>query len=110
MQDTELNTTSPVLREVVRRIVQIARPNQIILFGSAATGKARPDSDLDLLVIKSGVQHRRHLAQEIHLSLFGLGVPVDIVVVTPEDVEALRSKPGTVVAVALREGKEVYAA
>src|SRR5574337_1246897 len=44
-----------VLTEVVRRIVQVAQPDQVILFGSAARGRLRPDSDFDLLVIKSGV-------------------------------------------------------
>jgi len=51
-----------VLDEVVQRIVAVADPEKIILFGSAARGELGPDSDLDLLVVKSEV-HRRKLAQ-----------------------------------------------
>ena len=43
-----------VLREVVRRVVEAAEPDRIILFGSAARGQMGRDSDLDLLVIKGG--------------------------------------------------------
>jgi predicted nucleotidyltransferase len=96
--------------EIVLRIVEVAQPERIILFGSSARGHVGPDSDLDLLVIKSGVTHRRRLAQQIHLSFFGLGVPVDIIVVTPEDILAFGEKVGTVIGPALREGKEIYAA
>jgi predicted nucleotidyltransferase len=96
--------------EIVLRIVEVAQPERIILFGSSARGHVGPDSDLDLLVIKSGVTHRRRLAQQIHLNFFGLGVPVDIIVVTPEDILAFGEKVGTVIGPALREGKEIYAA
>lgn len=40
-----------LLAEVVRRIVEVARPERIILFGSAARGDAGRDSDLDFLVV-----------------------------------------------------------
>jgi predicted nucleotidyltransferase len=42
------------LDEIIRRIVEVAAPERIILFGSAARGEMGPNSDLDLLVIKSG--------------------------------------------------------
>ncbi len=41
-----------VLADVIRRVVEAAQPDRIILFGSAARGEMRPNSDLDLLVIK----------------------------------------------------------
>lgn len=99
-----------LLDEIVRRVVEVAHPDRIILFGSAARGKMGPDSDLDLLVIKSGVTHRRRLAQEIHLRFFGIGVPIDVVVATPEDIETLAGQPGSIIDPALHEGKEIYAA
>lgn len=99
-----------VIEEVVRRIVEVAQPERIILFGSAARGQVGPDSDLDFLVIKSGVEHRGRLAGNIYRRLFGVPVPVDVLVVTPEDVEYLKDKVGNVVGPALREGREVYAA
>lgn len=99
-----------ILEEVIRRIVEVARPDRIVLFGSAARGQMGPDSDLDLLVVKSGVVHRRRLAQQIYRRLVGLTVPVDVIVVTPEDVERYRDKVGPVIGPALAEGHVVYRA
>ncbi len=96
-----------ILAEVIRRIVEVAQPERIILFGSAARGEWGPDSDLDLLVVKSGV-HRRHLVQTIYRNLIGIGFPVDVVVVTPEDIEHYGEAPGLVIEPALREGRIVY--
>ena len=96
-----------VLDEVVRRVVEVAEPDAIFLFGSAARGGMGPHSDLDLLVIKAGA-HRRQLAQAIYRRLVGLGEAVDVVVVTPEDVQRYRHCPGMVVEPALREGKAIY--
>jgi predicted nucleotidyltransferase len=80
-----------LLQEIVRRIVEVAQPERIILFGSAARGEVGPHSDVDLLIVKSGA-HRGKLTEEIYLHLFGVGVAVDAIAVTPED---LRGQPGT---------------
>jgi len=96
------------LKELVRRIVEVAQPDRIILFGSAARGEMGPDSDLDVLVVKSGVEHRRRLAQDIYANLSGVGVGVDVIVLTPEDIEAQRSSVGSIVGPALDEGRVIY--
>src|SRR5947209_10534677 len=87
---------SDVLEEIIRRIVEVAQPEKIILFGSAARGTMGPNSDLDLLVVKAGV-HRRRLAQAIYYRLVGVAQAVDVVVVTPEDVERYRDVPALVI-------------
>jgi predicted nucleotidyltransferase len=97
-----------VLDEVVRRIVEVARPEKVILFGSAARDETNIHSDLDVLVVTSGPVHRGRLTEEIYLNLFGVGSAVDVVVVTPEDVESYRDDPYLVVEPALREGRVVY--
>lgn len=96
------------LAEIVRRVVQVAEPEKIILFGSAARGETGPDSDIDLLVIKANI-HRRQLAQKIYRNLIGVGRAVDVIVVTPEDVARYRDSPALIIAPALREGKVLYA-
>lgn len=95
------------LQEIIRRIVAVAQPEKIILFGSAARDEMGPNSDVDLLVVKSGV-HRRKLAGDIYVNLIGVGQAVDVVVVTPEDVERYRDCPALIVEPALRGGKVVY--
>jgi predicted nucleotidyltransferase len=97
-----------VLDEIIRRVVEAAAPEKIILFGSAARGEMGPNSDVDLLVVKSGA-HRRQLTQAIYMNLFGVGQAVDVVVVTPEDVERYKNSFALVIEPALREGKVIYA-
>ena len=107
MSKTALDTALDVL---VARIVEIAQPDRIILFGSAARGDMGPDSDIDLLVVKTDVEHRGHLAQEIHAHLPSVDIPVDVLVVTPEDIERFKDRVGTIIGPAIREGREIYAA
>jgi predicted nucleotidyltransferase len=97
------------LDQIIRRIVEVAHPEKIILFGSAARGEMGPHSDVDLLVIKSGA-NRLDLTGQIYRNLHGVGEAVDIVVITPEDVERYHSSHALVIAPALKEGKVVYAA
>jgi predicted nucleotidyltransferase len=100
--------------QIVDRLVQIVvasvRPLRIILFGSAARGEMGPDSDLDVLVVMPPGTHRRKTAQRLYRQIVGLGVPFDIVVATPEDLELHRSNSGLIYQTILREGMQVYAA
>jgi uncharacterized protein len=96
-----------VLNEIVRRIVSVAQPEKIILFGSAARGEMEPHSDIDLLIVKANA-HRRRLAQAIYLQMIGVGIGVDAIVATPEDLERYCDAPGSVIAPALREGRIIY--
>jgi predicted nucleotidyltransferase len=97
-----------ILAEVVRRIVDVAHPRQIILFGSAARGMITTDSDLDILVITPGQVHRGRLTEEIYMKLFGVGQAVDVIVITDEDVKLYGKNPYMVIEPALREGKVIY--
>jgi predicted nucleotidyltransferase len=99
-----------VLRDIIARVVAAARPDRIILFGSAARGAMGPHSDVDLLVVKGGRFDRGRLTERIYLQLHGAGEAVDVIVVTPEEVEQYRDTPWLVIAPALKEGKVVYAA
>jgi predicted nucleotidyltransferase len=99
-----------ILDEIIHRIVEVAHPDKIILFGSAARDQMDANSDVDLLVIKGGNFHRGRLTEEIYMNLFGVGQAVDIVVVTPEDVERYRDSMALIIRPALEEGKVVYAA
>lgn len=99
---------TPKLDDIITRIVEVADPERIILFGSAARGEMGPHSDLDLLIVKKGSFHRGRLTEEIYMNLIGVGQAVDIVVATPEEVEHYRDSPAVVIAPALQEGRVVY--
>lgn len=98
-----------LLEEIVRRIVTAVQPERIILFGSAARGEMGPDSDLDLLVV-ARCAHRRETARAARRRLIGIPVPIDIIVATPEDLEAYKDTVGFVYRSALKEGRVLYAA
>ena len=99
-----------LVSEIVRRIVDSARPLRIILFGSAARGEMGPNSDLDILLVVPDGCHRRRTAQQAYKSLRALGVSKDVVVVTEGDVRKYSKNPSLVLDPALREGKEIYRA
>ena len=99
-----------VLAEIVQRVVEAAQPDKIILFGSAARGEMGPNSDIDLLVIKSGKFNHDRVTREIYRHLSGAGAAVDALVVTPEDLEQYGDSPYLVYSPALREGKVIYGA
>lgn len=96
------------LQEIVRRVVEVAQPERIILFGSAARGEMGPHSDVDLLVIKSGEFDPSRLTGDVYVNLHGVGQAVDVILVTPAQVERYGNAHGLIIAPALREGKEVH--
>ena len=105
---TTKSVSEEALEEIIRRVVEVAQPERIILFGSAARGEMGPNSDVDLLVVKRGKFDQRRLTGDIYVSLHGVGQAVDVVVVTVGQVEQHRDKHWLVIAPALREGREVY--
>jgi len=99
-----------ILRDVVRPIVEAAKPEKIILFGSAARGEMGPNSDLDLLVIKSGKFDHWRLLTRIYRHLQGDHAAVDVVLAASQDIERYGDSPYLVFYPALREGRVVYGA
>ena len=97
------------LDDIIQRVVEVAQPQKIILFGSAARGEMGPNSDVDLLVIKD-TEDVRGLAARIYRQLRGIRVAVDAVVVAPAHVERYKDSHALVIKPALREGTVVYEA
>ncbi len=108
MADTHTEVLPDVVQRVVERIVEVAHPTRVVLFGSAARGEMGRDSDLYMLVIVRGPVHRGDFAGRIYGNLRGVGAPVDVVVVTEEDVSAYGHRVGSIIRPALREGVVVY--
>jgi predicted nucleotidyltransferase len=98
-----------ILNEIIRRIVGVAKPEKIIMFGSAARGQMGRNSDVDLLVVKGGHYDKGRLTEKIYMNLHGSGEAVDVIVVTPQEVERYRDTRCLVIAPALREGRVIYA-
>ncbi len=100
---------STVIDELIQRIVSVVHPLRIILFGSGARGEMGPESDLDVLIVMPENVHRRRTAQDIHQHLLGFPVPVDVLVVTQEDLKCHKDNIGLIYHRALQEGQDIYA-
>ena len=97
-----------ILDEFKHRIVPIFQPRRIILFGSYAAGRPGPDSDLDILVVMEVKGSTRQKANEIDLLMADRVIPMDFIVLTPEQYEQQKDIIGTMVRQADREGKVIY--
>jgi predicted nucleotidyltransferase len=93
---------------MARRIVSRFRPEKVILFGSHATGRAGPDSDVDLLVVMPISATRALHELQIRQALRSYRIPKDIVVTTPDAFEWRKAVPGTVERSATRGGRVLY--
>ncbi len=94
---------------IVGRIVQVANPARIVLFGSRARGDAREDSDYDLLVIVDAATNRRALRIAIRRSFADLAVAADVVLATTAEAAGrIPGRPAGVVYWALQGGRVVY--
>jgi len=98
------------IESLVQKIVEAVHPLKIILFGSYARDKAAPESDIDVLVVMPEGVHCRRTAQLLYRQIRGLGVPFDILVATPSDLEKHKDNIGLIYRTVLQEGKEIYAA
>jgi predicted nucleotidyltransferase len=101
--------TEELLQEIVRRMLSVGTPNKIVLFGSRARGDARADSDLDLLIIEASDLPRHKRSSRYLRTLVDLFPAKDVVVWTPEEVEAWSEVPHAFITTTLREGKTLYA-
>ncbi len=77
--------TDRVATLVRDRVLGCVDADLVVLFGSAAHGRARADSDLDLLVVVDCRGQAREVARELSRQLSGLAMPVDVHVVAPAE-------------------------
>jgi predicted nucleotidyltransferase len=103
-----LASTSQPIPAMVKRIVDEFDPEKVILFGSHARGDGTPDSDVDLLVVMPIRGSKRETRIAIGVSLSDFGVPLDIVVSTPQELKERRRIPGTIERPAMLEGRILY--
>jgi uncharacterized protein len=106
-----INIPPGLLDEVVRRLVQSLRPEEIYLFGSHSQGTSQNHSDLDIFVIVSDdAEDRQALAARGYLALYGIRVPIDLVVQSRADVDKWASVKFSLPYEAIHRGKQIYAA
>jgi len=107
-----LQVTDELLREMTEVIVREVHPRKIILFGSHARGTARPDSDVDFIVVEDGPfgpqRSRESEMTRLWDILFEYNIPVDFLVFSPEEITKWGKAGNHVIAHALKEGRVMY--
>ena len=105
-----MNVDETLLNEVVRRVLTVARPDRIILFGSAATGQMTKDSDIDLLVVEPTLANTHERRVAIRGAVGDIGYPVDVVVMRTERFERTKCWIGGIAYPANKYGRVIYEA
>jgi predicted nucleotidyltransferase len=93
---------------IVRQIKEKYRPEKIILFGSAAAGNFKPDSDLDFLIIKKNTPHLgRDRCRQLR-KLIIKNVAADFLVYQPEELKKRQELGDPFIKSILTQGQILY--
>ncbi len=96
------------IQAIAAKIAEVVHPQKVILFGSWARGEQGPHSDIDLIVIQETSLPRHQRYAQIRRLFWGLGLPMDILVYTPEEFDRYRSVPGSLTHTVTHEGRVLY--
>lgn len=107
----QLDPVRQAALEQIVRAVSAWRPDQIILFGSHARGDARPESDLDVLVVlPTDALVTRDVVVDMRLAIGTLPVDYDLVVTSRDEFAWRRDYVGAIEYPAAHEGVALYGA
>lgn len=81
-------------------------PEKLIVFGSAARGEIREDSDLDICLIKEDVPESRvQRRYEVYSIMKHRAIPVDVVVYKPSEFKERESMDDPFIKTILKDGQ-----
>jgi len=97
------------IQSAVQRAAAAAHsPIKVILFGSYATGKAREDSDLDLMVVEDDIPAMAAEYSRIRNAIGFIGTGVDILLYPKVEFERRVNWQTSPVFDAVRQGQVLY--
>lgn len=99
-----------LIDRIIQRILNVTRPNRIILFGSAAIGQMTRDSDIDLLVLEDSPDNTFQERIRLDSALRGMEYPFDVKVMSTERFEESKSVIGGIAYPANKYGRVIYEA
>jgi predicted nucleotidyltransferase len=97
------------IRQLCTRIAREFKPEKIILFGSHASGRPTPESDLDLMVIMQFAGDPLEQAITM-LNRLNILTPIDLLVRTPEEVQQRLEMGDSFIRDIIERGKVMYEA
>lgn len=95
---------------MVEKLVVEYTPQKVVLFGSYSYGHPGPDSDVDLLIIKETSKRFIDRWAEVQHILTGMhrSIPVETLVLTPQEVENRLSIGDQFIKEIMEKGKVLY--
>jgi uncharacterized protein len=100
--------TQPRLERIVDAIRDRISPELILLFGSRATGRAREDSDYDLMIVLRDGSDLERGRRDAYDALHAIGAQVDVLVRSVSDYKRRQADPGFFDWLVSREGVLLY--
>jgi predicted nucleotidyltransferase len=101
-----------IIQDILEKLLAGYAPQKVILFGSYAYGNPRPDSDIDLLIIKDTSERfiDRWVTVRRILSDPQRKAPLETLVLTPQEVSGRLAVGDQFLAEILEKGEVLYAA
>jgi len=96
------------LEDITKRIVDIYKPDLIILYGSRARGNQRDGSDADLLIIKETDDRPMDRRIQVESIVSDRLIPLDMTIYTPKEFRYLFSLGSPLVEEIIKEGRVIY--
>jgi predicted nucleotidyltransferase len=96
------------VRDLIDRIAENYKPEKIALFGSYAWGAADEWSDMDLLIIKDTDTKKTRRAEEALKVAHDGSMSIDVIVVTPKELDWVLKKDISFIGRIMDEGMTVY--
>jgi predicted nucleotidyltransferase len=91
----------------IQQLIANYKPEKVILFGSRVTGNMHEDSDYDFLIVKETTTRRLNRREEA-LRNTARTVPLDLIILTPEELDTLKRMNSQFIEEILSTGKVVY--
>ncbi len=103
-----VNESADRLNHITQKLVEQIQPEKIVVFGSYATGQAKPESDVDLLVILESDLRRDQRQEAISRALRPRDFPLDVLAYTPAEVNMCVADPHSFLRYILTTGRVLY--
>ncbi len=101
-----------IIQDILEKLLAGYTPQKVILFGSYAYGNPRPDSDIDLLIVKETSERLidRWVTVRRLLSDSKRMIPLETLVLTPEEISMRLAIGDQFLAEIMGKGEVLYVA
>jgi predicted nucleotidyltransferase len=100
--------TEDLLQTITRKIVRKFSPERVILFGSAAEGKAQKNSDIDLFIVMHSRLRRDNRSVAVSKLFADRQFAMDVLVYTPDEIKQSLKRGNFFVKEILEKGRVLY--